>query len=621
MCGLAGILGSADQEVLDVMVKACAHRGPDASGTWISPDRTVGLGHRRLAIIDLSDAAGQPMSTPDGNAWIIFNGEIYNHAELRRELEGLGHTFRTASDTEVILHAFTAWREECATKLRGMFAFALAHRKSSGAPWEVLFVRDRLGIKPLYLARGVDGSLYFGSELSTLRASGRLRARLDWQSVFDLLAYGSVRQPRTIYEDVTVLPAGCHCIWKNGELSAPTSYWDLEKSVIEMRSELLRLTFREQADRLRSLLDEVTRYHLIADVPVGVFLSGGIDSSAATALMAQHVTYPISTFSLGLDAAHRDMDETDPARVVAAALGTRHYEHVLRDSEVPMLFEEFVTKLDQPSEDGANTMVVASTAAQHGLKVVLSGVGMDELLGGYPMHQRAKQLAWSPGFRWKLGHRALRALHELRPNRYSQQLTAAAIPRPERWDFLREHIPQGRVYRTLPPSVRSRVAPQTPRWPRDVDVLDGCLYQDIHGYLLNTLLRDADAVTMASSLELRPLFVDHRLVEFCFALPSDVKCRDGEGKVILREALRGIVPDSALRRPKQGFGLPKHRWMNSVLRDRYIELLSSETARTVLSVPGRKRELERVRAGVADWTAWTIATLLAWIERYRPEVS
>jgi asparagine synthase (glutamine-hydrolysing) len=381
------------------------------------------------------------------------------------------------------------------------------------------------------------------------------------------------------------------------------------------------MTFAEQAHRLRDLLGEVTRYHLIADVPVGIFLSGGIDSSAAAALMTRQATYPVHSFSVGLDEPHQDMDERGAARTVAQEIGTQHFELVIHDSEALQLFEDFVRKIDQPSEDGANTMAVAAFAAEHGLKVVLSGVGMDELLGGYPTHLWAQRLGWFPGVAWPLGRQMLRRVHEIRPNRYSQMMMAAVTPRQQRCRFFREHIPEGRVYRALPSAVRSHVSPSKWHWPEHVDALNGYLYQEIYGYLTNTLLRDADAMTMASSIELRPLFVDHKFVEFCFALPGDSKCRDGRGKAVLREALHGLVPEFALARRKQGFGLPKHRWMNGPLKSRYIGLLAGETAKHVLSEEGRKRELARVQAGRADWTAWTVATLLAWIEQHRLEVA
>jgi len=621
MCGLAGILGKVEEPILQRMLDACRHRGPDASGVWVAPEKSIGLAHRRLAIIDLSPSGVQPMAMSDGNAWIIFNGEIYNHNELRRELAAKGHIFRSTSDTEVILHAHQEWGEAFLPRLRGMFALALAHRSQTNGPWEVLLARDRLGIKPLYLTKGTDGSHYFGSELATLLASGCVSRRLDWSGAFDVLASGSVRQPKTILNGVTALPGGYCCTWKEGQLSEPRRWWSLEESTVEMRTELAQMTFEEQTERLRQLLVEVTRYHLIADVPVGVFLSGGVDSTAATALMAKEVTYPIYSFSVGLDTSHQDMDELSPAREAATALGTRHFERVIRDSEVPDLFERFVAAIDQPSEDGANTMTVAALAAEHGLKVVLSGVGMDELLAGYSTHFLAQKWGWFPGVPWKPVRQAMRALHEIRPNRYSQSMMTAITPRRERCNLLREHLPHGHAVQAMPGSIRSQLATSALPWPQHADALNGYLYQEVYGYLSNTLLRDADVMTMTSSLELRPLFVDHKLVEFCFSLPSESKCRDGKGKAIFREALKGVIPESTLSRRKQGFGLPKERWINGVLKKRYIELLQSKTAQQVLSPEWSERELANVTAGHAKWTAWTVATLLAWIETHQIEVA
>jgi len=614
MCGIAGILGKADQEVIDSMLEACKHRGPDASGSWMAADRSVGFGHRRLAIIDLSPRGRQPMCSADGNAWITFNGEIYNYRELRAELESCGRTFTSHSDTEVILQAFQQWGESCLPRLRGMFAFGIAHRATDGAPWEVFLARDRLGIKPLYLARGANGAVYFGSELSTLLASGRIRARLDWSAAFDVLAYGSVRQPATILQDVTALPGGHFCRWKNGELSAPRCWWRLDEATGSLRAELSGLTFAQQSERLLALLHEVTRYHLIADVPVGVFLSGGIDSSAVGALMSRQVTYPIHTFSVGLDRAHHAIDELESARVVARSLGTQHYERVILDSEVLQIFEDFVAKVDQPSEDGANTMVVGAFAAAHGLKVVLSGVGMDELLGGYETHALVQQLKDAPGVTWKAGREMMRRIHEVRPNRVSRAYMTLLTPTRERCQFLREHIPHGAACAALPRGAAAHLGSDDWFWPEGADPLNGFLFQEIYGYLSNTLLRDADALTMASSLELRPLFIDHALVEFCYALPSDAKVSGGRGKAIFRHALRDLLPASTLERRKQGFGLPKGPWMNGPLAARYGALLKGRAAREALGAGWRNDELRRLAAGRVPWTSWTVATLLAWIE-------
>ena len=613
MCGITGILGKADPGIVGAMLDACKHRGPDASGTWSAPDGSVSFGHRRLAIIDLSPRGRQPMSSADGKAWITFNGEIYNYRELRAELEARGRVFSTQSDTEVILQAFQEWGEASLPRLRGMFAFAIASRAATGAPWEVFLARDRLGIKPLYLGRGVDGGVYFGSELSTLLASGKIRRRLDWSAAFEVLAYGSVRQPATILDGVSALPAGHFCRWKGGDLSQPQSWWRLDEATVALRAELGALTFAQQSERLLALLREVTRYHVIADVPVGVFLSGGLDSSAVGALMSREVTYPIHTFSVGLDRPHQAIDELESARVVARTLGTHHFERVILDGEVPQIFDDFVAKVDQPSEDGANTMVVAAFAAQHGLKVVLSGVGMDELLGGYDTHALVQQLRDAPGAPWKAGREMMRKLHELRPNRFSRAYMTLLTPPRERCKFLREHIPLGDVREALPRGAAAyRDSPWA--WPEGADPLNGFLFQEIHGYLLNTLLRDADALTMASSLELRPLFIDHALVEFCFALPSESKLSGGRGKAIFRHALRDLLPVSTLERRKQGFGLPKGPWMNGPLARRYRELLQGQPAHQVLAADWRSDELTRLEAGRVPWTSWTVATLLAWIE-------
>ena len=387
MCGIAGTIGRADAAVISAMTAALRHRGPDDGGTRLDPGGAFAFGHRRLAIIDLSAAGQQPMSWAEGRFWITYNGEIYNYRELRRELEARGCVFRTRTDTEVLLAAYATWGEDCLRRLRGMFAFAIA----DGATRRVFLARDRFGVKPLLYVES-PGLLLFASELRAFTAAGQVPQQIDREAVWHYLSFGSIPPPRTIFQGVrSLLPGHAMTVGFDARLLRAWRWWDIATASQVHTETVARLDFPRAAAALRGQLEEATRYHLVADVPVGAFLSGGVDSAAMVALMRHHVTDPIRTFTVAFGEQHRDLSEAEPAAQTARALGTQHQEVTVTDAEAATSFDALLDALDQPSLDGANTWFVARAAAAQ-VKVVLTGLGGDELFAGYP-HFRRHQLA------------------------------------------------------------------------------------------------------------------------------------------------------------------------------------------------------------------------------------
>ncbi|NLF17370.1 MAG: asparagine synthase (glutamine-hydrolyzing), partial [Lentisphaerae bacterium] len=572
MCGIAGTIGSADTAVVTAMTAALRHRGPDGDGLHADPDGHFAFGHRRLAIIDLSAGGRQPMAWAEGRFWITYNGELYNYRDLRRDLEQAGCVFRTASDTEVVLAAYATWGDECLRRFRGMFALALADR----ARGEVLLARDRLGIKPLLYTVRPEGVL-FASELRALRASGRIPDALDRQALWAYLSQGAIPQPSTILAAVRMLPPGAllRVGFDGRPRGEPRSWWDLAEAAAVLRPQLDGMGLEDAAAALRQRLEEATRCHLVADVPVGAFLSGGVDSAAIVALMRQVGGGPVRTFTVGFPATPGAYDERRAAAATAAALGTAHHAVVIEPADVGEAFEAVVDALDQPSLDGANTWFVSRAAAAHG-KVALTGLGGDELFAGYP-HFRRHQLADRlrrrlpvPGPLWS----ALRLL----PERFRHNLMLPALNESERLATLRCRMGDRARRRALDDAFLEALTalPATPpmpgpqeaadrRWP---DVVARLSAAEVRGYLVNTLLRDGDAMSMAHGLELRPILLDHEVVAFALALPSALKIRHGRGKAVFSAALADLLPPAVLSRPKRGFELPLHAWLAGPLRER-----------------------------------------------------
>jgi asparagine synthase (glutamine-hydrolysing) len=592
MCGICGIVGmeSAEESARAVrrMTAALVHRGPDEDGFLIAPQAAprVALGMRRLSIIDLPGGT-QPIFNETGDVAVFQNGEIYNFRQLRAELETLGHVFRTRSDTEVIVHGYEQWGDDCAKHLRGMFAFALLDMRvtsidgAAGAP-KVLLARDRLGIKPLYYALR-DGILYFSSEVRALLAGGCVPRRISAGALDSYLLFGSVCEPMTMVEEVYSLPPGhCASLRASGSVQwvAPVPYWEFGDAASRKLNDVPS-TLEAAAARLRPVLNEAVADHLIADVPLGIFLSSGLDSTAIVAL-ASAAQAGLHTFTVIFP--EQEFSEAEPARATAKRFGTHHEELLLDGAEMLAHLDDAVDALDQPSMNGINTYFVSWAAKRAGLKVALSGLGGDELFGGYSTFAsgpRAVRVA-ALGEKFSRGVRkaTASAVGRAGGGRGDAGRKLAALWRnsgafPHPYYFMRTLYTPDHVSALRGANATSGDDRLWRDWMADTshqaDMLDSfnaisCL--EARSYMVNTLLRDTDSVSMAHSLEVRVPLLDHVLVEFVSRLPAEVKVKRGVNKALLVEALKGLLPSETLSQRKRTFTFPWERWLRGSLAPR-----------------------------------------------------
>jgi asparagine synthase (glutamine-hydrolysing) len=619
MCGIAGSLGFRAPGLAERMAAALVHRGPDDRGAYCDPAHALQLAHRRLSILDLSPAGRQPLSLC-GRYQIVYNGEVYNFADLRRELEERGHTFRSRTDGEVVLAAYAEWGPACLPRLRGMFAFAVWDAREGA----LFLARDRFGIKPLYYARTSSGFL-FASEVGALLASGEVARETDPEAVWGYLSHGRVAQPGTIVRGVRALPAGHWLRVKGGELRTER-WWDLEEETRSLRSELAALPYAEAVAGVRARLEEATRLHLLADVPVGAFLSGGVDSTVVVGLMSRLVRHPIRTYSVGFDAPHAALSELKWARIAAERFGTDHTEVVVTAEDAARAFDPLVAALDQPSVDGTNTFLV-SEAARRGVTVALSGLGGDELFAGYP-HFRALARADALAPRGVPAGRALAAgAARVLPGRWGHPLKTLAASPAERLHRLRLLSDEDEKRRIASPRLLRRTetvdgAARAAALLRDgLDPVAQISYAEAGDYLRDTLLRDADATSMAHALEVRPVLLDHALAEYAFALPAAYKLSGTVAKRVLLDAAADVLPREVVARPKMGFELPLGAWLRTTLRERAGALLASEAARAVFAPAFLRAAEGELRDGRSrPHRLWAYVVLLASLEHHRLEL-
>jgi asparagine synthase (glutamine-hydrolysing) len=587
MCGLVGIFdsrggGEIDRRLLGRMNDLIRHRGPDGDGIFTAAG--IGLGHRRLAIIDLSGGA-QPLFNEDRSIVVVFNGEIYNFPELHRELVACGHAFRTHCDTEAIVHAWEEWGEACVERFRGMFAFALWDSRT-----QTLFLaRDRLGKKPLYYSELSDGTVVFGSELKSLLLHPRLPRQIDQTAVEDYFAYGYVPDPKTIYRAVHKLAPGHVLAWRRGERPrGPRAYWDLTFDAQAPRDE--SAICEELVERLR----EAVKIRLVSEVPLGAFLSGGVDSSAVVSLMAGLSPEPVNTCSIAFG--DPDFDESAYAAEVAARYRTNH--HVNRvDPDSFDLVDRLATLYDEPFADSSAmpTYRVCELARKR-VTVALSGDGGDEVFAGYRR------------YRWHMHEETIRGLVPLGLRRPLFGLLGAVYPKLDwapRWMRAKATL-QGMARDTaagyfhsvsvLNDALRQRL--YSPGFRRDLqgyhalevlarhvraapadDPLAQIQYADFKTYLPGDILVKVDRASMAHALEVRVPILDHLFVEWAARVPSSLKLRGAEGKYIFKKSLRSLVPHDILYRSKMGFAVPMAGWFRGPLRDRLRSALTSPALR------------------------------------------
>ncbi|PYQ55312.1 MAG: asparagine synthase (glutamine-hydrolyzing) [Acidobacteria bacterium] len=618
MCGIAGIVQltpgeRADEARLKRMRDVLRHRGPDGEGFLV--DGPVGLGHRRLAIVDVTGGQ-QPMANEDGTVWIVFNGEIYNHASLRPELEDRGHRYRSRSDTETILHLYEEEGERCVERLQGMFAFAVWDR----ARQRLLLARDRLGIKPLYYAVP-SRELLFASEIKALVAAG-VRPELDKAVLPEYLASGFVSGEATLFRGVRRLPPACTLTWSPGQELRPRRYWRLPAAGQEGGPALA-----ERAREVRSRLAGAVRSHLMSDVPLGLFLSGGIDSSGLLALMAPMVKERVRTFAVGFS--DREANELAYARLAAAAAGAEHREVVVSPEEFFQALPTLVWHEDEPIAFPSSVpLYFVSRLARDHVKVVLTGEGADELFLGY---NRYRVTAWNERLGrpyWGAAPEALRA---------TVRRLARGLPAPLRRYAVRSFLtldpgPRGLFcenFAVFPQALRREVvadegllAAHDPyahslRCYEEGDgaALDRMSRADLQTYLVRLLMKQ-DTMSMAASIESRVPFLDHEFVEHVVSIPGRFKLRGWQTKAVLRTALRGLVPPAILSRRKMGFPVPVGRWLRGPFWPMVEELVLGPRARSRgLFDPAAVRRLaEAHRSGQAAHgdRLWLLLNLEVW---------
>jgi asparagine synthase (glutamine-hydrolysing) len=584
MCGIAAHYGfGAPARSLDL--NCIAHRGPDGQGEWTSPDGRCWLGNTRLAILDLSAAGAQPMVDPaTGNA-IVLNGEIYNHLELRAELGEW--TWRGTSDTETLLACYARWGRDLLGRLKGMFAFAIYDRANA----ELFVARDRFGIKPLYYRLEPDG-LKLASEVKVLRRAGDAPTR---GAIAAYLQWGACPEEILLYPQIQALPAGFSLTIGHDGTPGLARYWPAAK----------RFSSPSQSapEKIRALLEKSVAEHLLSDVPVASFLSGGIDSSIVTALAAQHLGARLQTFSVGFDVP--SFDESGIARAVAQRYGTTHERILLSEGEVIEFVTEAMEHLDLPSVDAINTYIVSRAVARSGVKVALSGLGGDELFGGYPSFRDVAQLRWltflPAPLRALLGER----LADL-PND-PDTLTLALWRRRLFTDAMlrRAALPEGAIPRDLPVEL-----------PDDFARIS---WAELTGYMRRMLLRDSDQMSMAVSIELRVPFLDHELVEYSLGLPAAEKQRWKKPKGLLIEACRDLLPAVVYERPKKGFELPMRAWMKGPLAAFVEQGLHETVDRDLLPEAFVAQLRTQFQSGRLHWTRlWSVVVLGHFAKRNQP---
>lgn len=643
MCGICGVFGNTSRESIEAMISAMRHRGPDDVG--IFQDDGIALGMTRLAIIDLSPNAHQPMSNTDRTVWIVYNGETYNFQRERETLLKKGHSFSSACDTEVVLHMYEEYGDDFLLRMRGMFALAIYDKRRGPGKERLLLARDHFGIKPLLYAR-VGTGFIFSSEVKSILASGLIDRKFDPEALRLLITHGSITQPMTAISGVKMLLPGQRLIIESGREKLDW-FWKLG---IDRIQGLRQQPYEEQISRLRSTLEECVRLQMVSDVPIGAFLSGGVDSSLLVALMSLISGAEVKTFSVGFEQEGREIDETDDAERVAKLLGTDHQRVLVTGQDFRDKITHIVAALDQPSVDGVNSYFI-SMAARKGVTVAISGTGGDELFAGYPwfMHMASGcngdgKSRWTSGARMMISKTARNDIfNPLLQSRFGDLLERSRAMSGFVARFARQYqifgskgackvlAPEIKQFATMgrDPSHDMLDADELP-WGSPVERVSAlCL----RGYTQNQLLRDIDAVSMAYSLEVRVPYLDPLVIDVALSLPDTAKLgdlsrlsdlegatyRETGAKKILIDVGRELLPDGIDLQSKRGFGMPFNSWIKNSLRDVLDDTLSP------LSVKRRGffqvQEVESLREKfLKEQTSWVFPWVLMVTELWCREV-
>lgn len=620
MCGIAGIFsnyrkGEKLLPAVRMMADALAHRGPDDAGVEIVSkgeySAHVVLGHRRLSIIDLSSAGHQPMHDPESDCWITYNGELYNFKDIRNELQRKGWVFFSNTDTEVILKAYAEWGEKSVARFRGIFAFGIWDNRKK----QLFLARDQMGVKPLYIfSKG--GTSIFSSEVRGILASGLVERQIDLIGLFSFLSYGSVQEPYTMINGIRSIPPGTYYIIDDMRI-IEKRYWKIENNISsnDLKKEDVLINVKER-------LHEVMELQLVSDVSIGAFLSGGIDSTAIASVMQRVSGGKVNTFSIIFD--ETQYDERRYSRYAASHIGSNHTELLLSGKEILQMLPAALKCFDQPSVDGINTFFVSKVTREAGITVALSGVGGDELFAGYNAFRRQIKLENYRKFIRKLPPAFLSGFAKIihrngLSTKYSRYSDLFDIDR-HSYFMMRRLFSFRQLYDIIRLDWKNSIMDWDPdrfeyleNESNSMDDINRSSFFELNMYMLSTLLRDTDQMSMAHALEVRVPLIDHKLVEYLFSIPGNLKVDKIYPKPLLTQALNGYIPEYCIFRKKRGFELPFNKWLKNELKD--------QVGKTILSSDVdlfNREELEKLwnlfLRGKMSWSRiWGLYILIKWI--------
>ena len=558
MCGIFGG-HNLDPEIKDNIISQLSHRGPDGSGYYIDKSQNIILCHTRLSIIDVSNNGSQPMTDQTGNYIISFNGEIYNFLEIKKRLLNKGYKFKSNSDTEVVLNSFIEWGAQCLDMFRGMFAFCIYQKNIS----KFFLARDRFGIKPLiYFYDGLQFS--FSSEIKTFTLNKKINKSLNENAIFDFFSYGSICQPNTIFKEFKYLLPGHYLSYDSKNDFQIKKYYDLKNNI---KTKKVTNDKKEILFTLEKKLKEVSKLNLVSDVDVSAFLSGGIDSTSAVYLMQKISKKPISTYNVLFNDFNGILDETHLSQKIAESIGTNHKILKISSHDVEKNFDTFINQIDQPSIDGFNTFIISKEVSKFH-KVAISGIGGDEIFGGYSFY---KNIFKYSNVKKRISDKILSYLNSLRPNRFTNHYQLKnQIPEKSILEF--RHIKNSINFLNFNFEYDYNINNDN----TGLTTLQRISIFEINNYLNNTLLRDSDINSMANSLEIRPIFLDHELIEFALSIPDEYKIHKNIQKKILVDFLKGLVPNDVFNSKKYGFEFPYIIWMNGILNQKFNDLINNK---------------------------------------------
>ncbi len=612
MCGIAGLINfdpTLAAGIIKKMVFAQEHRGPDATGLW--QDDGAALGHNRLAIIDLDEKAGQPMHSSDGRYVMVYNGEIYNYQNLKKELKGV--EWKTSSDSEVLLEAYIRWGGSYLHKLNGMFAFAIWDKQDK----RLFVARDRLGKKPFYYAIN-KGRFLFSSELRTLLKTDVLPSKINLQSVHDFLRFQWVQSPDTIIEGISSLPPGYYGIWQNGRFTTH-SWWDIHRfEAVEGISES-NLSGSVQKE-IKRLFYTAVEQRLVSDVPIGAFLSGGIDSGLIVATMANLSKEKVNTFTLGFK--EKQYDESGFAEIIAKKYDTNHQTLVCSVESIKNEIPEILDTFDTPSADGINSFVISRLVKKTGITVALSGLGGDELFCGYPVFRQLPALQRYTAF-WRLPHSVRNLISKNIPNsgarweKIARLINSRDGSKESLYPFFREINGKRKASSYLIPEFQNSKFEEYLSAERKSSILSWLSVSEITGYTQNVLLKDTDMCCMANSLEVRVPFFDYRLVEYVIGLADNIK-QPLSPKKLLIDAMKDELPFNNINRPKMGFAFPWDVWIRNDLKLFVADILSKSSNYEFLHNKEIEITWQRYLSGdnsVKWYQIWNLVCLIHWLDK------